>query len=95
MLWPNGKTYDGEWKDDIRHGHGVNSLGQQLPWRMQRRQNTWPRCVYLVAANKYDGEWNNDQRHGSGVSGFANGEKYHGKWKDGKQQGYLRRNRPK
>lgn len=29
MTWPDGKKYEGEFKDDVRHGHGTNKTSSE------------------------------------------------------------------
>jgi hypothetical protein len=45
--------YDGDWKDDQRHGHGQQEIVDE---NLQRQMG-----YYL-----YDGDWMNDKRHGRG-----------------------------
>ena len=45
--------YDGDWKDDQRHGHGQQEIVDE---NLQRQMG-----YYL-----YDGDWINDKRHGRG-----------------------------
>jgi hypothetical protein len=83
--WPDGRRYDGSWKDGKFHGLGVH---------------TWPNGGKYVGqykvglkhgygvydwsdGSKYEGQFANGKRNGQGAQLNANGTIYHnGLWKD-------------
>ena len=89
----NGDQYDGEWKADIKEGHGVLTYanGDQYDgeWKADQKEG---HGVFTYSGkwkgDKYDGEWKNDVREGHGVCTFANGDKYDGEWKADKKEGH-------
>lgn len=72
-----GGYYAGEWKLDMKYGHGIQIDESQNKyageWRMNRKNG-----VGVNSSNngvKYAGEWKNGKRHGHGIVFFPNGEK--------------------
>jgi hypothetical protein len=86
--WPDGMTYDGEWKDGDMHGKGVRTWpdGQTYDgeWKADAKHGkgvyTWP------DGTTYDGEWKDDKRHGKGVKTLPDGRKCESEWEDGEWQ---------
>ena len=90
---PNGKTYDGEWKDGKMHGKGVHTCpdGNKYDgeWKDGKRHG---KGVHTCPDGlKYDGEWKDGKRHGNGVHTCPEGLKYDGEWKDGTEVSRIRR----
>lgn len=82
-IYPDGKRYDGEWKDDKRNGLGV------LTWdiRIGRRfLGSGGPC--LKNFNYYEGDWQDDERSGYGVLCERGIGKYMGSWKNDKREGF-------
>lgn len=74
MQFANGNLYDGEWKDDDRHGKGVHYWKDFSKYHGDRYDGEWVEgkfngkgVYYFASGNKYDGELKNDKRHGKGV----------------------------
>jgi len=75
--------YDGEWKDDKRHGEGksqVNDSYYEGKWKDDKRHGKG------VLLGIYDGEWEDDKMHGKGKL-FINNGVYKGDMKNGKRHG--------
>ena len=73
MNYKDGSKYEGQWKDDKRHGKGVfTSMNYNNP---------------NLAGIKYEGEFNNDRIEGFGIAKYTSGDKYEGEWKNNKQYG--------
>jgi hypothetical protein len=53
-------TYDGEWEDDNRHGHGVVTLANGDTYDGEFKDGVYT----LATGNNYDGEWIDDKKHG-------------------------------
>ena len=60
-----GGTYEGDWRDDKRHGSGK--------WEGPGR-DVFGECFY-------DGAWDKDLRHGNGVSRYEDGSKFEGEYR--------------
>lgn len=52
--YENGDTYDGDWKDGERCGHGKGYL---VRLGVEKLEN----------GDVYDGEWRNDEKNGQGL----------------------------
>ena len=83
--WPDGRHYDGYWKDGKFHGLGVHTWPNggkyvgQYKFGLKHGYG-----VYIWAdGSKYEGQFAHGKRHGKGVQMSANGTIYHdGIWKD-------------
>ncbi len=87
--YPDGSTYEGEWKDGEYHGQGkFNSdnigkpdnvyVGEFKDGLMDGQGTyTWSN------GEKYVGEWENNKKHGQGTLTLPSGEKYEGNWNNG------------
>ena len=73
MYYKNGSKYEGQWKNDKKHGKGI--------YTSQNYNN--PNLIGI----KYEGEFNNDKIEGYGVGKYTSGDKYEGEWKNNKQYG--------
>ena len=93
-IWDNGDKYVGEWKDDKRHGQGINTWGEG-PNKGDKYVGEWKdekqngQGTYTWAnGDKYVGEYKGGKRHGQGTYTFPDGEKYVGEYKGGKRHGH-------
>lgn len=72
-----GGYYAGEWKLDMKYGHGMHIDEEHNKyageWRMNRKNGIGISSSYDGV--KYAGEWKNGKRHGHGIVFFPNGEK--------------------
>ena len=73
MNYKNGGKYEGQWRNDKRHGKGI--------FISQNYNN--PKLIGI----KYEGEFNNDKIEGYGIGKYSSGETYEGEWKNNKQYG--------
>jgi hypothetical protein len=75
--FPDGSSYDGEWRNGIKHGRGVHatSTGKYNGgWRMGVHHG---HGVYKSAERtSYDGQWVNGVKHGNMTITHADGRKY-------------------
>ena len=43
MIWPDGEVYEGEWKDDMRHGYCKHTYASGLifeeEWYLDKKQS--------------------------------------------------------
>lgn len=102
-LFSNKKTYKvnnkykGDWKNDKKHGFGVqiypNGNKYEGEWRQNKRHGKGTYWI-LNQRNKlirqYTGKWENDKKNGPGTIFFLNGDRYDGFWVDNKMSGYGR-----
>jgi hypothetical protein len=82
-------SYDGEWKNNKRHGKGLLKYytGEEYDgdWKNNQRHGSGKHTC--ANGDVYSGEWKDGKRHGSGKHTCANGDVYSGEWKDGKRHG--------
>ena len=67
----NGNVYDGQWKDNQRHGHGVTVTSNKDKYDGQFQKGSIQLFFYFL-----------DKKHGKGKYTFANGEFLDGMWKN-------------
>ncbi|KAK7201546.1 phosphatidylinositol-4-phosphate 5-kinase-like protein [Novymonas esmeraldas] len=85
-----GDVYEGEWKADLKHGHGsyVFANGDRYvgQWYMGHKHG---KGLFVFAnGDEYVGSWTNNQMNGYGTFLLAsNGDRYEGYWKEGIRQG--------
>ncbi|MBR4244251.1 MAG: hypothetical protein IKQ14_02515, partial [Candidatus Methanomethylophilaceae archaeon] len=73
MKYRNGSIYEGQWKNDKRHGRGL--------YATQNYNN--PNIKGIL----YEGEFNNDKIEGYGIGKYSSGDQYEGEWKNDQQYG--------
>jgi hypothetical protein len=94
-VYEEGSKYDGEWKDDKKHGKGVYVYEEGSKydgeWKDDKKHGKGVMVYKGVTSNssgqKYDGEFQDGKRHGKGVYVYEEGSKYDGEWKDGQTHG--------
>lgn len=91
MTYEDGKIYEGEWKDNKRHGNGKlvfpNGASYEGEWKDDEIEGYG--TVLWQDGGKYVGYFEDSQRHGKGTSYNADGIKmYEGDHKYGKEDGY-------
>ena len=88
--YPDGSSYEGEFREGMRHGVGtyVWPDGDTFHgcWRENQQEGhgtyTW------AVGGAYEGEFRNDKRQGKGVYVSADGDRYDGTYHDGKKHGH-------
>jgi len=86
----NGDMYDGEWKNDKKHGEGKYKFynkGDRYEGQWREDRIDGKGTYYYANGDKYDGLWKEDKREGFGVFYYANGDKYDGEWSKDQMQG--------
>ena len=88
-LWSNGQVYEGTWKNDKQHGHGVRRWPDGNVYEGEYKDdNMHGHGVYRWASGSvYEGEFKDVNMHGHGVYRWASGSVYEGEWKDDKENG--------
>jgi len=90
--FPDGRVYDGEWKDGKFHGYGKmiwpDGFVYQGEWKDNMRHGRGE-MTHFPSGYQYVGSWQNDKRHGRGdeINNGKHGRNYFGEWKEGKRHG--------
>ena len=81
--------YEGDWRNDKAHGHGVNTSagGGRYEGNWRNGEGHGHGVYTHTDGRRYDGEWRNDKPHGYGVVTFADGFRYEGNWRNGEPHG--------
>ena len=96
MNYKNGGKYEGQWKNDKRHGKGVfisqnynnpNLMGIKYEGEFNNDKIEGYGIGKYSSGDTYEGEWKNNKQYGRGVLNYVGGGKYVGEWKNGKLNG--------
>lgn len=76
MNFPNGDMYEGEWRDDLREGFGVQKFAKgdafEGEWAMDKMHGKG--ILVHADGSAYEGIWESGQKvEGFGVFKYANG----------------------
>ena len=86
--WPDGRIYEGEWKNDRIQGRGkfayADSSVYEGEWRHGDRHGLG---VFTTPEGVYEGEYVNDYKEGSGTFRWKTGFLYEGDFKAGNREG--------
>jgi len=87
--FPNGDTFQGEYKDGKRDGKGVYTFNNGAVYDGEYKSNLkhGNGTMKLPDGGVYKGSWKADKRDGHGIYTYANGDKYFGDWSDDKKHG--------
>lgn len=87
--YADGATYDGDWKDGMRHGHGLciwqNGSKYDGEWKDDKRHGRGLNTHHNGGI--YNGEWISGLAHGFGVYTDKGGRIYNGQWKADERHG--------
>jgi hypothetical protein len=93
VFFPDGQRYNGEWKDDLRHGKGCqyykSGAKYEGDWAHDMRHGlgvlwAYQDCRYKV---RYRGEWQEGIPSGMGTHYDDDGNMYEGEWLQGQKHG--------
>lgn len=96
--YKDGSRYDGEWKENRKHGLGVQvwiipDKKYEGDWE-DGKQRGYGTCIESATGKIYHGQWDDDKRHGWGRETWTKsspnyGEVYEGEWEDNKRRGFC------
>lgn len=88
-VWHDGSTYEGDFRDDLRHGNGLFnwSNGESYKGDYLEDERTGLGIYRWPDGSFYEGSFLKGKRHGSGVYQSINGVIYDGEWFDDMQHG--------
>lgn len=75
-MYRDGDRYEGEWRNDERHGKGSMVYASAVDRDGSRK-----------VEEKYEGDWVDGKMSGRGVYHYADGSIYDGQWQEGKMHG--------
>ncbi len=88
---PDGSTYDGELKNNKRHGYGVwtrpDGTRYAGLWEMNKPHGEG--TLFMADGTVYSGMWKMGKRHGQGTLTYPDGQKQGGTWAEGKFTGEI------
>jgi hypothetical protein len=82
MLYPDGSTYNGEWKDGKRHGKGIliYADGRRYEGKFADDQLHGEGIITLPDGRLIESYWDNGEQI---LARFANGDIFTGTWEEG------------
>ncbi|KAL5963221.1 MORN repeat-containing protein 3 [Taenia solium] len=93
----NGDSYTGEWKDNKKHGRGIQKWkAEQLVYEgyWENGKRCGPGILAVVGNGRhtkiYSGMWKDNKRHGYGENWYSCNEFYEGEWRENKRSGWGR-----
>ena len=94
-IWKEGDKYEGEWKDNNKHGKGKYIWGKINKkfeddyyigdFINDKREGKGTK--YYNSGSYYVGNWKNNKRNGKGIMYYKNGTKYDGEWLNNQKSG--------
>ena len=85
----SGSTYDGMWREGLKHGHGVAQSADgnvyEGEWVDNKKHGKGKHS--RPDGSTYDGDWKLDKKHGKGKYIYGNGDTYEGETRDGHKHG--------
>lgn len=90
IRYSNGEEYQGEMKDNKRHGFGTyyyfNGDKYEGNWysNLKHGKGTF---FWNKTGEMYEGMFNYNKQEGVGIFYWKNGDRYHGEWKENKRHG--------
>lgn len=83
--YPDGAIYNGEWKNNMRHGQGIWTRpdGTRYAGEWQNDKPGGMGTLVKPDGSIYTGEWQSGRRHGQGIYTRPDGTKSSGEWREG------------
>ena len=78
----NGDKYEGNWKNDLKHGQGLSTYKSGDMYLGEFKNNTKHGYgnYFYASGDKYTGQFKNDDINGIGINALSNGDKYIGEF---------------
>lgn len=76
LTWPDGRSYKGNFVNDIKEGQGLF---------------IWPDTNNKNKFRSYNGSWKNGKQHGPGIYKDTKGVEKEGVWECGKNIGWVKK----
>jgi hypothetical protein len=89
LTWPDGRMYEGEFRDDKYNGVGKFTWANGNIYEGELKddkRNGVGKCIY-TDGEIYEGEWRDNEKHGKGKYVSTDGDIYEGEYKDDKRNG--------
>ena len=89
FVFENGARYKGQWKDNVRHGKGIQIWpdGAKYEGFWKNNKAHGKGTFWHVYGDKYEGDWKRDKAHGYGKYTHSNGATYEEDWRNDLQHG--------
>ena len=83
-------SYQGEWKNDLFHGCGIETIPSKGTYTGQFKNGLVQGFGIQEFPNGqvYKGDWKDNKKHGLGEEVFANGDRYIGEYQNNYHHGY-------
>ena len=97
MRWTSGDTYEGAWLDGKMHGVGRYRKGDGSgkvydgQWVAHVREGRGVETI--LHGDRYEGGWHDNAKHGLGHVRYTNGKVRDGRWRAGKHERWLGKER--
>jgi hypothetical protein len=84
--YPDGSRYEGEWKNEKRHGYGIWTRPDGTKYAGEWMEDKPDGLGMLTNADGsiFNGEWKAGKRNGQGMLTYADGTTLTGTWQDGR-----------
>ena len=93
MVWKDGSTYEGEYRDEFRNGFGKYTLENKsegvyyvCEWKDDKSSGEGTQV--WKNGEKNVGQFENNKRQGYGVLNLVTGDVYSGNWKSNQKDGF-------
>ncbi len=90
MKYNTGEVYEGNWKNDKKHGIGKfkykNGDVYEGNWENDKKHGNGK--MEYINGNVYNGEWKDNEKYGNGTMKYNNGDVYEGDWENNNRNGH-------
>lgn len=92
MTWPDTKSYDGEFVNNLMHGYGLFLWpnGNRYEGNFTDDKKNGKGCFTWPDGRIYDGDWLMGKQHGNGEYTHKNGMARKGVWENGKRKEWTK-----
>ena len=87
-LWPNGDSYEGEYRRDKMNGSGtLTTKSAKYVGTFSDGYKDGLGIMTFKDSSRYEGTFKKNRFHGRGAYAWADGKKYEGDWLNGEKNG--------